>query len=122
MAPVNKGEKKLVAAVAPAPLPKAEKKFLAKLPPPKTEREAVRPAPTSKTLTKYETALVVGIRAEMLARGAQPMVDVEGARYGNVYEIAEQELEAGRMPLIVVRTMPDGKTVNLHLAHRTSRA
>jgi DNA-directed RNA polymerase subunit K/omega len=70
-------------------------------------------APVSARLTKYERCALVGLRAEQLARGAQPFVDVPPAEPGQPSlgpcEIAERELDARRLPMIVVRHMPDGK-------------
>jgi DNA-directed RNA polymerase subunit K/omega len=77
-------------------------------------------APPSFKLTKYETAHVVGLRAEMIARGAQAMVEVGDVRADGLQptaiEIAKRELEARRMPLIVERTHPDGRIERLRLA------
>ncbi len=73
-----------------------------------------------QVLTKYERTHVIGLRAEQLARGAQAFVDVPGpvhnASANSVFlSIAERELEAGRMPLIVVRKLPDGSEARLSL-------
>ncbi len=72
-----------------------------------------------RRLTKYERTQVVGMRAEQLARGAQAFVDVPEAKPGdaavNVYDIAERELEARRLPFIVVRKLPDGKTERIRI-------
>lgn len=75
----------------------------------------------ARRLTKYERTQVVGMRAEQLARGAQPFVDVSGTAAATAggssvyYEIAERELEAHRLPFIVVRKLPDGKTERLRV-------
>jgi DNA-directed RNA polymerase subunit K/omega len=70
------------------------------------------------SLTKYERVTVVGVRCEQLARGAQAFVEVTKAngQYKTFFEIAEDELEARRLPLVVQRNMPDGKTENIRLA------
>jgi DNA-directed RNA polymerase subunit K/omega len=53
-------------------------------------------------LTLYERTSVLGIRATQLENGAQPLVNVpEGIE--NVVEIAELELAAGKLPLIICR-------------------
>jgi DNA-directed RNA polymerase I, II, and III subunit RPABC2 len=67
----------------------------------------------SPHLTKFERTHVVGVRAEQLARGAQPFVEVpppvQGASANSVFlSIAERELDANLLPLTVVRKMPDG--------------
>lgn len=78
-----------------------------------------------KRLTKYERIKVIGMRAEQLARGAQPLVDPlttpdgSKATYESPCEMAERELEAKRTPFVVVRRMPDGKPEYLRLANPT---
>lgn len=73
----------------------------------------------AKRLTKYERTQVIGMRAEQLARGAQAFVDAPAAVAASsdvFYEIAERELDARRLPFIVVRTMPDGKTERIRIS------
>lgn len=67
-----------------------------------------------KRLNKYETTQVIGMRAEQLANCAPPMIDVTDPSE-SVYSIAERELEAGRLPFIVVRRMPDGKPERIRI-------
>ena len=64
---------------------------------------------TTKTtppfLNKFERAKLLGIRAQMLSAGAQPMV---GPPYSdNCYEIALRELGEKKIPLIIRRYLPD---------------
>ena len=71
--------------------------------------------------TKYERVKLISVRAEMLARGMQPMVEVRPNADGSMptsLEIAEQEMDAQRMPVILERTRPDGKVERLHIAPR----
>lgn len=68
----------------------------------------VRKSPV--TMTKYEHAKVIGIRAEQLARGSQPFVnddEQDGQRFDPI-AIAQRELDAGVLPFVVVRNLPDG--------------
>lgn len=62
-------------------------------------------------LTKYERAKIIGVRAEQLARGAKPFVELTTNSRGDVVfdpiATAELELMAGRLPFVVVRRMPD---------------
>lgn len=61
-------------------------------------------------MTKYEHAKIIGIRAEQIARGAQPFVNDEikpGDRFDPI-DIASRELNAGVLPFVVVRNLPDG--------------
>lgn len=58
-------------------------------------------------MTKYEHAKIIGIRAEQIARGAQPFVSDEEERFDPI-AIAVRELNAGVLPFIIVRKLPDG--------------
>lgn len=66
-------------------------------------RERKMPVP----MTKYEHAKIIGLRAEQIARGAQIFVSDEGERFDPI-AIALRELNAGVLPFIVVRKLPDG--------------
>ena len=83
-----------------------------RMPPPTQEQKHA-----SARLTKYERTQVIGVRSEQLARGAQAFVEIDPAGRETVFEIAERELDARRLPLTVVRSLPDGKTEHLRLAH-----
>jgi DNA-directed RNA polymerase subunit K/omega len=72
-----------------------------------------------KRLTKYERTQVIGVRAEQLVHGAQAFVDVSTLPAGaSPYDIAERELLEHRMPFIIERTLPDGKTERIRLAEQ----
>lgn len=61
-------------------------------------------------MTKYEEAKIIGVRAEQIARGGVPYVDindVDGARF-DPRDVARRELAAGVLPFKVVRMLPDG--------------
>lgn len=58
-------------------------------------------------LTKYESARIIGFRANQLSQGAQPFISVP-EHVTDVREIARMELAAKRLPLIVKRPLPDG--------------
>lgn len=58
-------------------------------------------------LTKYESARIVGFRANQLSQGAQPFVTVP-EHVTDVREIARMELAAKRLPYIIKRPLPDG--------------
>ena len=58
-------------------------------------------------LTKYEKVKIFGTRAEQLENGAPPAISI-----GNMtssIEIAEKELEDRKLPMIVIRNMPNGE-------------
>jgi len=79
-------------------------------------------------LTRYERTQVIGIRAEQLARGALAFVDTpvpsadSHAPPVSMYDIAERELAAGKLPFIVVRHMPDGSKQHLRLSRAPGAA
>eukprot|EP00798_Chlamydomonas_sp_ICE-L_P029956 gene29956-biopygen11715 len=56
---------------------------------------------------------LIGMRAEQIARGAPALIDVPrmmGSRRFDACEVASAELDAGLLPLVVARTLSDGKT------------
>ncbi len=61
---------------------------------------------TSRFMTKYERARILGTRALQISMNAPVMVDLEGLT--DPLKIAEKELEKGKIPLIVRRYLPDG--------------
>jgi DNA-directed RNA polymerase I, II, and III subunit RPABC2 len=62
-------------------------------------------------LTKYEKTRLLGTRALQIAMNAPLMID-PGAEV-NPLRIAIMEFEAGVFPLKLVRTLPDGRVVEL---------
>jgi len=70
---------------------------------------AERPAAvkrTTKYLTKYERARLLGTRALQISQNAPIMVDLEGET--DPLEIAKKELREKKIPMIVRRYLPDG--------------
>ena len=61
---------------------------------------------TTRFLTKYEKARVLGTRALQLSMNAPPMVTVEGET--DPLEIAYKELREKKIPFIIRRYLPDG--------------
>jgi len=66
-------------------------------------------------LTKYEVARIVGARAMQLAMGAQPLVDIQELGTTDPVLIAMEELKRGLLDFVIVRELPDGKTVKIRL-------
>lgn len=64
-------------------------------------------------LTKYERARIIGGRALQLALGAFPLVDVKPN--DTVIDIAKRELEAGVLPIVIRRKLPDGTYIDIPL-------
>ena len=69
---------------------------------PQTAREHV----TTRYLTKYERARVLGARALQISRNAPLQVDPTGET--DSLALAEMELKAGRLPFTIRRYLPDG--------------
>jgi len=61
---------------------------------------------TTRYLTKYERARVLGTRALQLSLNAPPMVELEGET--DPLQIASKELRERKIPLIIRRFLPDG--------------
>jgi len=60
---------------------------------------------TPPFLNKFERAKILGVRAQMLSAGAEPMV---GPPYSdNCYDIALRELDEKKIPLLIRRYLPD---------------
>jgi DNA-directed RNA polymerase subunit K/omega len=57
---------------------------------------------SSRTMTKYEKALIIGQRAEQIANGAEPLIKVPDGVY-DVREIAREELTQKATPFIIKR-------------------
>lgn len=69
--------------------------------------------PYRQPLTRYERARIIGGRALQLALGAFPLVEVKPG--DTPIDIAERELEAGALPIIIRRKKPDGSYVDVPL-------
>lgn len=63
-------------------------------------------------MTKYEFDQVIGLRTIHLARGTIPFVEVKKniEKNMNYRAVALQELKEGKLPYIIKRPMPNGKT------------
>ncbi len=62
-------------------------------------------------LTKYEIVRLLGTRAIQLAHGAPPMVDIDGLK--DPLAIAEKELSEKRIPIVIIRNLPNGKKIEV---------
>lgn len=67
-------------------------------------------------VTKYEKVRLLGQRAAQLSNGAPPMVDITGMR--DPLKIAEKEYKCGKIPLKIIRTMPNGEVMEISLTQR----
>jgi DNA-directed RNA polymerase subunit K len=69
--------------------------------------------PYPPRLTKYEIARIVAARAKQLAMGAKPLIDVSKLNTRDPVIIALEELKQGKLPFIVVRTLPTGRKIEI---------
>jgi len=58
-------------------------------------------------MTKYEFARVVGTRANQISHGDKPKIKPTKTE---ALEIAQEELKAGKCPIIIVRHLPRSKS------------
>ncbi|KAL8162511.1 hypothetical protein V2J09_014000 [Rumex salicifolius] len=65
-----------------------------------------RPRKTSKFMTKYERARILGTRALQISMNAPVMVELEGET--DPLEIAMKELRQKKIPFTIRRYLPDG--------------
>merc|ERR1711998_673424 len=68
---------------------------------------------TTKYMTKYERARILGTRALQISMGAPVLVDLRGET--DPLEIANKELQRGKIPLMVRRYLPDGSKEDWHV-------
>jgi DNA-directed RNA polymerase I, II, and III subunit RPABC2 len=62
---------------------------------------------TTKFLTKYEKARIIGARALQISKNAPIMVEIEPGEWDPL-KIAEKELLERKIPFIIRRYLPDG--------------
>ncbi|KAI3665148.1 hypothetical protein L6452_43769 [Arctium lappa] len=70
------------------------------------QEQAERPRKTSKYMTKYERARILGTRALQISMNAPVMVELEGET--DPLEIAMKELREKKIPFTIRRHLPDG--------------
>lgn len=62
---------------------------------------------TQPFLTKYEKTKMLGVRAQMLANGAEPLVPVP-SHITKTIDIARIEFDQKKIPLLIRRHLPNG--------------
>ncbi len=68
------------------------------------------------TLTRYEKARILGARALQIAMGAPVLITFEeGENLQDPLLIAEREIEKGVLPILVRRSLPDGRYQDIPL-------
>uniref|UniRef100_A0A0D6R8T4 Uncharacterized protein n=1 Tax=Araucaria cunninghamii TaxID=56994 RepID=A0A0D6R8T4_ARACU len=73
---------------------------------PAEEQPSEKPRKTSKYMTKYERARILGTRALQISMNAPVMVELEGET--DPLEIAMKELRERKIPFTIRRYLPDG--------------
>lgn len=76
---------------------------------------AKKQIPYPPRLTKYEIARIVAARAKQLASGAKPLVDPKEVGSNDPVIIALAELREGKLPIVIVRTLPNGRRIEVKL-------
>lgn len=70
------------------------------------QREFVKEKITTRFLTKYEKARIIGARALQISKNAPVMVEIEPGEWDPI-KIAEKELIERKIPFIIRRYLPD---------------
>uniref|UniRef100_A0A804M064 DNA-directed RNA polymerases II, IV and V subunit 6A n=1 Tax=Zea mays TaxID=4577 RepID=A0A804M064_MAIZE len=73
----------------------------------KEQEKTKRERKTTKYMTKYERARILGTRALQISMNAPVMVELEGET--DPLEIAMKELRARKIPFTIRRYLPDGR-------------
>jgi DNA-directed RNA polymerase subunit K/omega len=63
--------------------------------------------------TKYEQVTLIGTRAQQLAEGAKPLVSLDGMLTSDprfVWNVAEKEVFEQKLPFIIHRRLPNGRS------------
>ncbi len=60
-------------------------------------------------LTKYEYAKIIGIAAQQIESGREPLLDKIPKSYTNPIDIATYELEKKKTPFIIKRKLPNNE-------------
>ena len=63
--------------------------------------------------TKYEYVTLIGIRAQQLAEGSKPLASLDGMNKSDsnfLWKLAEKEVAEGKLPYIIHRQIPGGKS------------
>lgn len=66
---------------------------------------------TREYFTKYEYTALLATRAQQLAEGAKPLVELTGLKQSDpmfVWNVAKREIEQRKLPFVVRRQLPDG--------------
>lgn len=70
---------------------------------------------TKNILSKYEKVKIIGLRAEQLQRGAEPLIEWRGHEF-DPRKIAIEELKQRKIPFMIRRSLPNGSKEYYRLA------
>jgi DNA-directed RNA polymerase subunit K/omega len=70
---------------------------------------------SSYTLTRFEKARIIGERARLISMGNPIMIDTKIFKSSDPIEIATEELNQHKLPLIIIRTFPSGEKQEIKL-------
>ena len=70
---------------------------------------------TNNILSKYEKVKIIGLRAEQIQRGSSPYVTVDTSKPFDARVIAKAELDARKVPFMILRKLPDGRVEHWRL-------
>ena len=70
---------------------------------------------TSYTLTRFEKARIIGERSRLISMGNPIMIDMNIFKSSDPIEIALEELNQLKLPLIIIRTFPSGEKQEIKL-------
>ena len=83
-----------------------EKADVEMIPVEEVAREPQKERVTTRFLTKYEKARIIGARALQISKNAPIMVEIEPGEWDPL-KIAEKELIARKIPFLIRRYLPD---------------
>ncbi|MFX1485877.1 MAG: DNA-directed RNA polymerase subunit K [Promethearchaeota archaeon] len=66
------------------------------------------------TLTRYEKSRIIGARAIQIAMGAPIILNITEGKMDPI-KVAEEELNAGVLPLMILRRLPSGESQSIPL-------
>jgi DNA-directed RNA polymerase I, II, and III subunit RPABC2 len=75
--------------------------------------QITQPRLTQPYFTRYEFTTLLATRAQQLAEGAMPMASLDGLKTSDplfVWNLARREIEQRKLPFLVKRRLPSGRS------------
>ena len=72
-----------------------------------------QPRMTQPYFSKYEYTALIATRAQQIADGAKPLVDLKGMKTSDpmfIWNVAKREIEERKLPYIIRRQLPNNKS------------